>query len=213
MNAMMTHKKHYFSRFLLVSFVLFQSIACTYVPYRQARDVSLCVADNCFVMGSFDEIGVENKLGFDANEAGDKATAYKIWKSLAEKGDAGAQNNHGHMYLGGAEGVVPRDYGEAMEWYRKAAKQYHASAHFSIGMLYLTGFGFTTTRDDEEGFVWIRKSAEQGYEYAQYYLGTAYASGWDEVIPKDEAEAIKWMQKAAAQGNHDAQDYLMRKSK
>jgi len=212
MSVVMTHKKHYLLLFLLASFVLFQNLSCSNVPYRQVSDVRLCTGDACMTFGSFDEIGAENKRGFDANEAGDKATAYKIWKSLAEKGDAGAQNNLGNLYLGGVKGVIPQDFGEAMKWYRKAAKQFHASAHFSIGMLYLSGFGLPSS-DDEEGFKWIRKSAEQGYEYAQYFLGDAYASGWGEVIPQDDAEASKWMRKAATQGNYDAQDYLMRKSK
>ncbi len=168
-------------------------------------------------IGDVDEFGAENRLGAEAFNKGDFAKAYKIWKPLAERkplaeqGDAGAQNNLGHLYLGDAQGVIPQDFAEALKWYSKAAEQNHASAHFSIGMLHLLGLG--VPKDDVEAFKWIRKSAEQGYEYAQYFLGNAYANGWGEVIPRDNAEAIKWMRKAAIQGNLDARRYLKKKSK
>jgi TPR repeat protein len=125
---------------------------------------------------------------------------------LAKQGDAAAQNNLGHLYLGDAQGVVPQDFAEALKWYSKAAEQWHASAHFSIGMLHLLGLG--VTRDNAEAVKWIRKSAEQGYEYAQYFLGNMYVTGWEGAVPQDDTEAKKWMLKAAKQGNLDARRYL-----
>lgn len=207
----MTHNKHLLLFLFLASFVLFMNLSCTSVPNRVVHDMRLVIGNTYVTLGSFDEIGAENKLGLDAYIAGDYTAAYKVWKPLAEKGDASAQNNLGHLYLRGVKGVIPQSFVEAMKWYRKAAKQFHASAHFSIGMLYILGMGLTSS-DDEVAFKWIRKSAEQGYEYAQYFLGNAYAGGWGEVIPQDDAEAIKWMRKAALQGNQDAQDYLRKKS-
>jgi TPR repeat protein len=205
MNSMMCNRQT-FLILLLAGFLLSLSQGCVSTPNRRVTSVKLVKGDLSMMVGDFDETGQQNKLALDAYNAGDPAKAYKILKPLAEKGDAGAQNNLGHLYLGGFEGA-PRDITEAMKWYRKAAEQWHASAHFSIGMSYLLGLGLLE-KDYNEGFRWIRKSAEQGYEYAQYYLGNAYAKGWGEVIPKDDVEAAKWMRKSAAQGNFDAQRYL-----
>lgn len=191
---------------LLTSFILSLNQACVSTPNRKVTSMKLVKGDLAMMIGDFDETGRQNKLALDAYTTGDSAKAFKLLKPLAEKGDAGAQNNLGHLYLGGVEGV-PRDITEAMKWYRKAAEQWHASAHFSIGMSYLLGLGLLE-QDYEEGFKWIRKSAEQGYEYAQYFLGNAYAKGWGEVIPQDDDEAAKWMRKSADQGNFDARRYL-----
>ncbi len=59
--------------------------------------------------------------GMEAYERGDYATALKEWRPLAERGHAGAQVLLGGMYARG-EGV-PKDYTEALRWYRLAAAQ------------------------------------------------------------------------------------------
>ena len=168
--------------------------------------IGISTKDGDFIhLGDFDETGEENRLGREAFDTGDRAKAYKIWKALAEQGDAGAQNNLGLLYLSRASKGNEADYTEALKWFSRAAEQHHASAYFSIGMMH---FGMGVPRNDFEAFKWIRGSADLGYDYAQYFLGLAYADGHGEVIPQDDAEAIKWMQKSAAQGNFDAQRYL-----
>ena len=57
--------------------------------------------------------------GLAAYEQGDYATAFSIWKLLAEQGDAYAQTSLGWMCEMGQD--VPQDYKEAVKWYRKAA--------------------------------------------------------------------------------------------
>lgn len=201
-------------QFLLVLFLsclILSMVEGCATPARMQSSVMIVAGDTSILVGDIDETGVESRRGVEAWSAGDVAKAFKIWKPLAEQGDAGAQNNLGHLYLGDAQGVVPQDFAEALKWYSKAAEQYHASAHFSIGMLHLLGIGLPS--DEQEAFKWIRKSAEQGYEYAQYYLGSAYSNGWGETIPQNDAEANKWMRKAAVQGNLDARRYLKNKSK
>ena len=54
--------------------------------------------------------------GYDAFEAGDYATALQEWRPLAEQGDADAQYFLGVMYEKG--NGVPKDYAEAVKWYR-----------------------------------------------------------------------------------------------
>jgi TPR repeat protein len=177
---------------------------------RMQPSVMIGAGDARMHLGDLDEFGAESRLGVEAFMAGDVIKAYKIWKPLADQGDAGAQNNLGHLYIGDTEGVIPHNPVMALKWYNKAAEQDHASAQFSIGVLHLTGKG--VPKDDFEAFKWVRKSAEQGYEYAQYFLGEAYAYGWGEVIPQDDDEAIKWMRKAALQGNLEARGYLLMNS-
>ena len=57
--------------------------------------------------------------GLAAAQRQDYATALRLWKPLADKGDANAQNNLGTMYQWG-QGVA-QDYKEAVRLYRLAA--------------------------------------------------------------------------------------------
>ena len=65
--------------------------------------------------------------------AGDTQTAYEIWKPLAEKGNARAQNNFGIMYKEGKG--VPQDHTEAIKWYRLSAEQGYADAQHNLELL------------------------------------------------------------------------------
>ena len=60
----------------------------------------------------------------DAKEAydrGDFATALRLFRSLADQGNAVAQQRVGLMYESGQS--VQRDYAEAVKWYHRAADQ------------------------------------------------------------------------------------------
>jgi TPR repeat protein len=91
----------------------------------------------------------------------------------AELGVAEAQFFLGVMYRYG-EGA-PRDYAEAMKWWRKAAEQGDANAQFALGVMYLNGEG--APRDYAEAMSWFRKAAEQGDANAQVNLGAMYYGG------------------------------------
>ena len=56
-----------------------------------------------------------------AFDKGDYATAMRLWRPLADQGNAAAQYNLGLMYEQGQG--VPQDYAAAVSWYRKAADQ------------------------------------------------------------------------------------------
>ena len=60
--------------------------------------------------------------GLEAYGRGDYATAFRILRPLAEKGDAGAQNNIGVMYAQGQG--VPTSYVQAWKWLTLAASRY-----------------------------------------------------------------------------------------
>ena len=93
--------------------------------------------------------------GLSAYHKGDYQTAMKIWKPLAEQGDASAQSNLGLMYDLG-EGV-PQDDKQAVKWYRLAAEQGDAEAQFNLGVMYYSGYG--VPKDDKEAVATNQKNA------------------------------------------------------
>ena len=105
--------------------------------------------------------------GLAAYEHGDYATALKLWRPLAEQGDANAQANLGELFANGLG--VPQNYAEAVNWWRKAAEQGHAVAQSNLGLMYDNGLG--VAQDQAEAVKWYRKAAERGYAGAQFNLG------------------------------------------
>lgn len=63
--------------------------------------------------------------GLAAAERGDYAKALRLWRPLADKGDAVSQRNLGIMYLNGRG--VPQDYVLARMWCNLAASRFDAS--------------------------------------------------------------------------------------
>jgi TPR repeat protein len=62
-----------------------------------------------------------------AYNRGDYATATKLYRPLAEQGDARAQHALGVMYRHGQG--VPQDYAQAYKWYKLAASRLPRSNH------------------------------------------------------------------------------------
>ena len=58
--------------------------------------------------------------GLTAAQKGDYTTAMRLWRSLADQGDARAQLNLGVMYRDGQG--VPQDYAAAVSCYRKTVQ-------------------------------------------------------------------------------------------
>ncbi len=142
----------------------------------------------------------QSDAGVAAYNEGNYHKAFKLFKPLAEQGDAQAQFHLGTMYYNGKG--VPQDYREAEKWYRKGAEQEDAAAQFMLGVMYYYGKG--VPQDYKEAVKWYRKVAEQGDDAAQYALGTIYHEG-GKGVPQDYQEAVKWFRRAAEQGNGEAQ--------
>ena len=138
--------------------------------------------------------------GMTAYKEGNYETAFEVFQSLAEEGDAFAQFNVGAMYNNG-EGV-PADDSEAVRWYRAAAEQGHALAQFNLGIMYDNGEG--VIQDYSEAVRWYRAAAEQGYAPAQTNLGLNYLLG--EGVPESLVTAHMWLNIASANGNRGARD-------
>jgi uncharacterized protein len=69
--------------------------------------------------------------GQAAYDRHDFPTALQDWRPLADHGDAKAQNKLGNMFRAG-EGV-PKDYAEALKWYRLSADQGYPNAQANLG--------------------------------------------------------------------------------
>ena len=134
-----------------------------------------------------------------AYDAGTFAKAAKIFRFLAERGNALAQYNLGKMYYRGHG--VPQDSKEAAKWLQLAAEHGDAKAQFQLGVMYYRGHGVPQNSTEEAK--WYRLAAEQGHALAQYDLGFMYAHG--QGVPKDYHEAVKWYRLAAEQGDTFAQ--------
>lgn len=159
--------------------------------------------------------GDETLLVFDARQPM-IATMAKPWyrrlfsdsqKSVPEtttfNGDpenADVQFGLGLKFANGAGTAT--DYGQAVEWYRKAADQSHPLAQFNLAMMYAKGQG--VPRNDAESLTWFGKAARQGDAGAQFYLGKschrASLRGAPEQTTESKIEAYKWFHLAAAQG-------------
>jgi len=93
-----------------------------------------------------------------AYERKDMATAVRLWKLWADKGNAEARTLLGAMYWSG-EGV-PRDHKEAARLYLLAANQGYARAQNNIG--FMLGFEGDPPYDDVEAYKWISLAVD-GY--------------------------------------------------
>jgi TPR repeat protein len=55
---------------------------------------------------------------------------------------------------------VPRDYKNAVKWFRLSAEQWYAMAQYNLGLMYQQGWG--VPQDDKTAVKWFRLAAEQG---------------------------------------------------
>ena len=137
---------------------------------------------------------------YQAAKSGDYETAFRLWKPLADKGNANAQYNIGVMYDETGYGVI-QDYREAIRYYTLAANQGHVIAQYNLGWHYYSGEG--VSQSHKEAATWFTKSAEQGYMDAQSEFGSMYYQG--DGVSQDYKKALKWLTLAAKQGDAPAQ--------
>lgn len=151
------------------------------------------LATNILVFGfAVPAAAVSLEDGRAAYEHRDFAIAERLFRPLAEHGNAIAQYNLGVMYYKG-EGV-PQSYPNAVFWYRHAAWQGDASAQLGLGVLCYNGQG--TLQSYTEALTWFRQAADQGSVQAQINLGAMYANG--QGAPQDYIQAHMWLSLAAA---------------
>ncbi len=79
-------------------------------------------------------------------------------QKFANEGRSWAQSDLGSLYEDGL--VLPRDYAEAIFWYRSAAEQGYPGAQTNLGIMYARGLGVTQSR--QTAIEWFKRAAEQG---------------------------------------------------
>jgi hypothetical protein len=136
--------------------------------------------------------------GLAAYASGDIATAFQLWRPLAEHGDADAQFALASLYYDGIG--VPADHMESSYWFLLAAKQGHAGAQYNIGNAYKRGEG--VHQSDAMAVHWWEKAAGQGLAEAQFNLALAYQEGAG--VAKDKQMAARYYRQAAENGHPDA---------
>ncbi len=114
----------------------------------------------------------------------------------AELGNATCQDRLGRFYETGR--VIPRDFAEAMKWYRLAAASGEAWSQIGLGRMYETGEGVAV--DPIEAVKWYRVAADQGATAGLQHLGYMYALG--KGVPRDETQAITLFAQAAERYAH-----------
>lgn len=137
--------------------------------------------------------------GVRAVNLGDFSTAYREFRTLANRGDAKGQNGLGILYLRGWG--VDQDLDKALNLFHKAAKKGHRAAENNLGEMYLAGVG--VPKDFAKAFDWCWRAAQKGDPDAQNNLGVMFAGGLG--VEKDYGMAMYWFQKSAKQGNIEAQ--------
>lgn len=130
------------------------------------------------------------KAGVDAWAQGDYIKALKVWRPLAQAGDADAQFNLAQAYKLGRG--VPQDMNAALDWYQKALVQGHTQAEDAFGLIL-----FQQNRR-VEAMSYLQRSAERGEVRAQYLVGIALFNG--DLIPRDWVRAYALMTRASAAG-------------
>jgi TPR repeat protein len=133
---------------------------------------------------------------------GDHETGLRLYRQLAEQGDARAQLQLGLRYDDGWK--VPQDRAEAARWFRKAAVQGNADAAYFLASKYEHGEG--VPQDYAEAVRWYRIAAERGYDLADVNVGLMYYEG--KGVVQNYIEAVKWFRKAADSNDVEAQYQL-----
>jgi len=98
--------------------------------------------------GPFEDAGA-------AAARGDYEFAQRLWRTLANQGNAAAQFFLGAMYYEGRG--VQQNYAEAAKWYRLAADQGNAHAQNNLGLMYDQGQG--VPQNYAEAVRWYRLAA------------------------------------------------------
>jgi hypothetical protein len=138
------------------------------------------------------------RAGIEAWQHADYEGAVRIWRPLAEKGDADAAFNLGQAYRLGRG--VPTNLAAAATWFGRAAAKGHLDAQTTLGlMLFENG-------DRTGGIRWLGQAADKGDPRALLVYGTALFNG--DGVKKDPILGYAYVSRAAAQGLAPAQATL-----
>ena len=95
---------------------------------------------------------------------------------------------------------VPQNFGEAVEWYRKAIAQGQHEAYAYLGAAYLDGRGVPAS--EKEAVFQFQEGADKGDPRSQRRLAVLYTQG--KGVPYDYEKALHWSLEAAKGGDVQA---------
>lgn len=93
-------------------------------------------------------------------------TALAAIRKFANEGRPWAQSDLGSLYEDGL--VLPKDYREAIYWYRGAAEKGYPNAQTQLANMYMRGRGVESNRNT--AVVWYKRAAKQGDKIAKRNL-------------------------------------------
>lgn len=98
------------------------------------------------------------RRGLSAFNTGDYATALKVWRQLAERGEPRSQAGIGFMYHRGMG--VRADDREAAAWLLRAAERGQAEGQLMLGILFYYGLG--VPRSYVQAYAWCELAESNG---------------------------------------------------
>jgi hypothetical protein len=119
--------------------------------------VLACTISGSAIAGAFED-------GSNAWDHGDYASAMRLLRPLADRGDPRAQSRVGVMYQHGWG--VQLDYADAVSWLRQAADQGDADAQNNLAFMYLYGRG--VSKDYVSAHMWFSLAASRGVRSASF---------------------------------------------
>jgi TPR repeat protein len=171
---------------------------------RKSLTILLCAL---LLAGCAGVTGDQLKTTFDsgvrAYDAGDYATAYKIWSSI-DKYDLAAMRNVAMMLRKG-QGVA-RDPKKAEEIYEVAAEAGLPTAQADLADMLLRGEAGPP--DARRALPLLQAAAAANHPVAQFSLAQMYETGRDGLVPQNMTTARRLYAAAASHGMKEAQDRL-----
>ena len=139
--------------------------------------------------------------GAGAAARGDRETAIKLLRPLADGGSGPAAVILGNIYAEGDGG--PKDVDLAFKWYKIAATHGDLEGENRIGqMLYE---GVDVPKDTSASISWYRAAADRGYAPSQFNLGLIY--GDDHSGFTDYVQGYMWLSLATIPSNQAPQGW------
>ena len=129
--------------------------------------------------------------GLDAIHETNYEVALKKLLPLAARGHSAAQYNLGVMSEWG--NGVPKDYAEALKWYKLSAEGSHKDAQNNLGAMYSKGEG--VEQSFVEAFKWFVISSENGSEAGRKNIDILEKRMTSEQITKARTLARKWVKR------------------
>ena len=124
----------------------------------KSQKIAIGLVAVALFVGSVTTHATDFDVGYEAYLRGDYSTALRVFRQLADQGEAEAQNILGIMYDQG-QGVT-QDYTEGTRWYRKAAEQGNTNAQYNLGIMYDNGRG--VAQDYVQAHMWFNLAAAKG---------------------------------------------------